>query len=398
MQRLALLLLLALLGVVAGAATASAAEAASNEATTTTKAAVLVEQLGDDSFEIREAAYSQLEKLGKTAQPALEEAVKSKDLEVSSRAKRLLALVTRTDVEIALDSYLADKDSKLILKLPSWERFKKIIGEDQTARTMFVEMYTTEGNLLAALDHDPKAFETAFSTRLQQIQQNLYTPWGQVNPVPMSQVVALLFAATDTRASLNINSFYMVTNLFYQQNIQQGFKANAGARKLLAQFFEQRSDQNTMAQAIQIAMQLDMKEMAPTALKMATNKKTQAWTRATALIALGKLGTKDNIKDIEDLLKDTTSLGQMQFNQVRVQTEMRDVALAAMIMLSGQDVTTYDFPYLKAFPINKNYLAYNYFGFSDNTQREAAFKKFKESQAKKDEKKDDKKDAPKEKK
>jgi hypothetical protein len=395
MQRLALLLLLPLLGVVAGAATASAAEASSKEATTaTTKAAGLVEQLGDDSFEVREAAYGQLEKLGKTAQPALEEAVKSKDLEVSSRAKRLLALVNRTEVEIALDSYLADKDSKLILKLPSWERFKKIIGEDQNARTMFVEMYTTEGNLLAALDHDPKAFETTFSTRLQQIQQNLYTPWGQVNPVPMSQVVALLFAATDTRASLNINSFYMVTNLFYQQNIQQGFKANAGARKLLVQFFEQRSDQNTMAQAIQIAMQLDMKEMAPTALKMATNKKTQAWTRATALIALGKLGTKDNIKDIEDLLKDTTNLGQMQFNQVRVQTEMRDVALAAMIMLSGQDVTTYDFPYLKAFPINKNYLAYNYFGFSDNTQRDAALKKFKESQ----EKKDDKKDAPKEKK
>ena len=87
---------------------------------------------------------------------------------------------------------------------------------------------------------------------------------------------------------------------------------------------------------------------------------------------MGKLGTKDNIKDIERLLKDNTNLGQMQFNQVRVQTEMRDVALAAMIMLSGQDVTAYDFPYLKAFPVNKNYLAYNYFGFSDNTRRDAA--------------------------
>ena len=165
---------------------------------------------------------------------------------MSSRAKRLLARVNRTDVEIALDSYLADKDSKLILKLPSWEHFKKIIGKDQNARTMFVEMYTAEGNLLAALDHDPKGFETALQHALQQIQQNLYTPWGQVNQMPMCQVVALLFAATDTRATTNINSFYMVTNLFYQQNIQQGFKANAGARKLLVQFFEQRTDQNTM--------------------------------------------------------------------------------------------------------------------------------------------------------
>ena len=66
------------------------------------------------------------------------------------------------------------------------------------------------------------------------------------------------------------------------------------------------------------------------------------------------------------MLTDTTSLGQMQFNQVRINTEMRDVALAAMILLSGQNVQEYEFPYIKAVRINQQYLAYNYFGFSDN--------------------------------
>src|SRR5205823_2807555 len=106
-----------------------------------------------------------------------------------------------------------------------------------------------------SLEREPKNFDTIFTTRCQQIQQNLYTPFGQVNHVPMGQVVALLFAATDQRATTNINSFYMMTNLLYQQNIQQGFKSNAGARQLLVQFFEQRSDQNTLPQAIQLAMQ-----------------------------------------------------------------------------------------------------------------------------------------------
>jgi hypothetical protein len=398
MRCLALTLVLALLGFPMSAVTA--ADAKSDPAVEVSgKTAALVRQLGADAYEVREAATKELEKLGKTALKALEEGVKDEDMEISSRSKRLLALATRSDIEVALDSFLADKDTKLILKLPAWERFKKVLGDDQSARTLFVEMYTTEGCLLASLEREPKNFDQTFTTRCQQIQQNLYTPFGQVNQIPMGQMVALLFAATDPRTTTNINSFYLLTNLLYQQNIQQGFKSNAGARKLLAEYFEQRADQNTMPQAIQLAMQMEIKEMAPTALKAATNKNSQQWTRATALLALGKLGTKDNLKDIEPLLKDETALGTMRFIQrdqqqqvtKQVTTQMRDVALASMIMLSGQNVQNYDFPYLKMNNLPQNqYLSYNCFGFSDNGQREAALKKFQESRVK-HEKKEEKK-------
>ena len=390
---------LLLVGFLLVAGRAAAEEAKKETTADPAKTAALVQKLGDNSFEVREDAHKQLEQMGKDAIKALEQGAESEDLEISSRSKRLLALATRTEIEVALDAFLADKETKLILKLPSYERFKKTLGDDASARALFVEMYTTEGDLLAGLERDPKKFEAAFNNRCQQIQQNLYTPWGHVNPVPMGQIVALLFAATDSRVTTNINSFYMVTNLLYQQNIQQGFKSNAGARKLLAQFFEQRSDQNTMPQAIQLAMQLDMKEMAPVALKAATAKDSQPWVRGTAVLAVGKLGTKDNIKDIEPLLNDTTNLGTMQFNQgnvqTRVTTEVRDVTLAAMIMLSGQDYMSYNFPYLKQFPqINRQFLGYNYFGFSDNDQRAAALKQYKEEVAKQ-EKKDDKKEGKK---
>jgi hypothetical protein len=391
---------LLLFGLLLLAGRAAAEEAKKEEATADpAKIAALVRQLGADSFQTREEANAQLEKLGKSAIKALEDGAKDGDAEISMRSRRLLALATRSEVEIALDAFLADKDTKLILKLPSYDRYKKIVGDDQASRVMFVEMYSLEGHLLALADNDPKGFETAFQARCQQIQQTLYTPQGQLNPVPLSQVVALLFAATENKAQVNINSFYMVSNLLYQQNVQQGFKNHTGARKLLAQFFEQRTDENTMPQAINLAMQLEIKEMAPVALKAATNKNTQQWTRATALLAVGKLGTKDNIKDIEPMLTDTTNLGTMQFNQTRVTTEMRDVALASMIMLSGQDVLNYNFPYLKAYPqvAKQAYLGYNYFGFTDNDQRDAAVKQFKASQGKddKDKKDEPKKDEPK---
>jgi hypothetical protein len=336
MRRLALMAVLPLLGLLTEAATALAADAKSEpSADVSAKAAALIRQLGADAYEDREAAYLELEKLGKTALKALEEGVKNEDMEISSRSKRLLALATRSETEVALDAFLADKDTKLILKLPTWERFKKVVGDDQNARTLFVEMHTTEGSLLAGLDRDPKTFEQTFNARCQQIQQNLYTPLGQINQIPMGQMVALLFAATDSRATTNLQSFYVLTNLLYQQNIQQGFKANSGARKLLAQFLERHMDQNTMPQTIQLAMQMEMKELAPMALKAATDKNSQQWTRATALLAVGRLGTKDDLKDIEPLLKDETNLGTMRFMQqngqnqrqtTQVTTQMRDVA------------------------------------------------------------------------
>ncbi len=54
-----------------------------------------ITQLGDDSWAKREAAQQALQKLGKAAQTQLEKASKSTDIEVASRAERLLALITK---------------------------------------------------------------------------------------------------------------------------------------------------------------------------------------------------------------------------------------------------------------------------------------------------------------
>jgi hypothetical protein len=53
-------------------------------------AAALVQKLGDKEYKVRRDAYRQLEKLGASARPALEEAAKSDDAEVRWNASRLL--------------------------------------------------------------------------------------------------------------------------------------------------------------------------------------------------------------------------------------------------------------------------------------------------------------------
>src|SRR5262245_6152675 len=49
-----------------------------------------IKQLGDDSFEVRQAASKLLRTAGKAAEPALEEAAKSTDAEISRRSKEIL--------------------------------------------------------------------------------------------------------------------------------------------------------------------------------------------------------------------------------------------------------------------------------------------------------------------
>jgi hypothetical protein len=390
MRRFTFASVLALLGCLFFAATVCAGEGKPEPANEEAKAAALVRQLGADSFEAREAAYRDLEKLGKSALKALEEGVNSKDPEISGRCKRLLALANRTDIEIALDAFLADnKDTKLFLKLPAWERFKKTFGEDENACALFVQMYTTEGKLLATLEREPKGFDEVLNARCKQIQQTL-PKRSEEDPTTMGQVIALLFTATDSRVATSPRGVepwhYTLTNMLYRPNIQQRFRANVGARKLLAQYFEQRADHpNYMLDAILIAQSLDMKEMAPIVLKGATSKHDQSGVRASAIIALGTLGTKDNIKDIEPFLTDTTRLHYTTSESRGGYTETRDIALAAMIMMSGQDILEYDFPAVKTPGFRKEHLkhlSYISWGFANEEQRQAAVKKFKDSQAK----------------
>jgi HEAT repeat protein len=54
------------------------------------QARALVKQLGDDSFDVREAAHGKLLRLGKTAVPVLKQAARDKDLEIARRAEQCL--------------------------------------------------------------------------------------------------------------------------------------------------------------------------------------------------------------------------------------------------------------------------------------------------------------------
>ncbi len=60
------------------------------------RARTLVQQLGDDSYKVRETAESRLMEMGPAAVPALEDALTQKDVEIVFRAERLLLQLNRS--------------------------------------------------------------------------------------------------------------------------------------------------------------------------------------------------------------------------------------------------------------------------------------------------------------
>jgi hypothetical protein len=133
-------------------------------------------------------------------------------------------------------------------------------------------------------------------------------------------------------------------------------------------------------QDLQLARSLQLKEGVPLALKAAKDAKSNAWSRCNGIVFISEFGGKEHITELDKLLSDTTNVGSMGINFTKINTEIRDVALAAMISLSGDKLEDYGFPYVKMFGAAGPLAAHSAqcYGFSDANGRSDALKKWKE--------------------
>jgi hypothetical protein len=139
---------------------------------------------------------------------------------------------------------------------------------------------------------------------------------------------------------------------------------------------------------LQIGAEANMKEILPLILKFMKDKDAAVYTRAQAALVLIKMGNKEHIKDVAPLLEDKTVIGAIGINNVQGQVQMRDVALAVSIKLSGQKIADYDFDVMKGGD-DFIYQSYIYCAFSSDAKRDAAHKKYRESLQKKNAEKKD---------
>lgn len=345
------------------------------------KAAELVHQLGSLSFETREHANAALVKLGVAAKPALLDGQKSTDPEVRVRCEKLLVVVLALDFKGRLEAFIADKDGKQKHELAGWQRFRKVVGEDAPARELFVEMLKTNGELLEDAEARPKEAGNRAAFRCQNLMQTLYSGRGGQTQLTLGDVATLLFVGADPDVTLPVQTRQMTCNFLYQQVFRQALANNARGphvRKLLGAWMTQSTGTQLTQQVLSLSMQLDVKEGMDLALKLIKDKD---YAGGMAITAIGKWGTKDHLATLEPLLDDKTALGNFQINNVAGTTEIRDVALAMMVRLSGQAPKDYGFPFVQWHNEQQLFYIPMWMGFADQAKRDAALKKYKDWQA-----------------
>ncbi|HEY2881648.1 MAG TPA: hypothetical protein VGJ15_04430 [Pirellulales bacterium] len=382
----------------------------------------LVRQLGDDLFAVRENATAQLIQTGIKAKPQLVAVLDSSDAEVRRRAKQILAAVVDEDFQRRLNAFRADVDGSKQTSLPCWNLFKQTIGSDAQARQLFSEMQTTESALLEAYEQGPKQASKLIESRAQAAAEGIGSSArrGQrPQAATLGTALAILFVAGDPKVELNdptAANIVQLPSILQSSNVpivvQQSLTAKpprteANARtemclKVLGRWVARDISLALVQKNLECADAYRLKEGLQPAIKVIQARATlppgtvrgplvpapagvqfravQQMIPAPpevlcrAVWVVGKLGNKEQLPLIEPLLSDAQVCFSTPSGAQPLEAQMRDVALAATIQISGKDPKEFGFEFLSQ-AANVQYNG-NRFAFRSEEARNAAFKKW----------------------
>lgn len=329
----------------------------------TLKAQELVRQLGSDDFVDREAAHERLSKMGRLAKPTLSNAVATNpDPEVRSRCRELLPKAAAEDMKARLDTFLADADGKFEHDLPGWNEFRAVAGSTVGSRALFTEIMTDPTNraLLMGFAGSGADLGVLIAGRKAELYNWRFPravivngivsqPSARREPSP-ADIAALLFAEAHVE-SAKVPRTIAVSSLFltpgFTQTVKDGSERGNAMKAVVVKWMDTRDDPAQLSQAMSIASSLDIKEVAGVAAKVLAGGGT-ALTRANAAYLIARHDGKPHAAALEKALDDTAAqtIGTViAANGVRTARtiQVRDAALAALLLLSGQDTEEYGF-------------------------------------------------------
>jgi hypothetical protein len=296
----------------------------------------LIAQLGDASFAVREAATTRLAEMDVSVRPALQEATKSRDAEVRSRARRILTTVNERYFQQRLAAFAADVENQQGLDLPGWSRYQTIVGKERPARELFVEMHRAEPRILGATESKLESINELLADRLDEMFQ--VTQFGGSPNISGSSAAALMFVASDEQLKLSADVANLISMLAYQPAFHSALNGVRGEelKKLLeAWVLRETDDPALLAQNVSLALNQNLaagRGLAKSVLKK-DDLPPPALQQAMSLLA--RSGQKEDAALLERFLKDETVLAHFNPNEAKRDVlKVSDYAMAMMIHMT----------------------------------------------------------------
>jgi hypothetical protein len=313
-------------------------------------------ELNHDAFAVRQAAAASLLSAGMAAREQLIAIANGPDPETRATARRLVALIDRSEFHRRLAAFAADSDGRQGLVLPGWEKFRAIVGGDPASRALFVEMQRREGALFAAAfgasDQSPEELLEARATRLLQWPATV----GARNSTPsLGSCATLVFLATVPRNTISENGAMFVSRLIESPPIRVSLQPapNEDAlRRLVVYWILNCTNRSELILSRRLALISNLKIEEGLELSLAVAAKSSqfpnisAITRANAVLIAGQLGRPETVDRLESLLDDSSvciTAAIQPGGQPVGAVQMRDVALVVMLQLTNQQPADYGY-------------------------------------------------------
>lgn len=340
-------------------------------------AEALVRQLGHDQFSVREKAAEALIARGPSALAAVEAGTRHVDREIRYRCERILAIIRKTDFQRRLAAFASDPSGENDYGLPGWQLFRSEFGQSATARQFFVEMLRAEPTLFQTLPVGAKAVAEAIEVRVWELQQQPVQLAGE--PPPLESLTALLFLMSLPEVQLSDGAATFILNQCFQGHFDKALHEGASrnlVRQLLAKVIAQSQDWPAYT-AIRLALRYDMAEGLRPAERLLRGgpNASLVYIRQFALLAIGRFGDRSATDLLEPLLEDPTPCVPGQVGaQTAQETQLRDVALAVLWKLHGEDPRRHGFTRLQDDPQLGFHPAT--LGFTSDRERQAALQEW----------------------
>jgi hypothetical protein len=318
----------------------------------------LVADLGSDDYSTREAATEELVRRGSIVAPYVRKAAESPNLEVNTRAQRILAIVSRQSFEETIEAFLADNSGQRGATLPGWERARDRLGDSPESRRLFADVYRAEPALMEAYGGDSTAVVSSFSMRVDELadrntnrNQISYQAQSQAQYAIASNVMALLFVGADRRLDLPPVSIAKFKMLFMQSWPPQRVAAapeRDRLREWLGDLIVHRfNEPQHEGEGITLGMTYDVPRTIELAQRVMQSRNSQPYVFTYAVLCVGKYGQDWQLPLVERFLDDEAVVAQRQRSvnnqMVMYQTQLRDVALLVLVHRTDQAPSDYSF-------------------------------------------------------
>jgi hypothetical protein len=369
------------------------------------KAHELVRKLGSEGYAEREEAERALAEMGRLARPALLDAAGGDpDPEVRARCSTLLPKATAAEMKARLASFMADAEGKYEHDLPGWHKLRATVrgewqmfgwtytarpGADKAARELFIEFMQARGGrkLLAALDGPPDELGRAVAAAKQDHYSGRFPRRpGVAARTPSPSEVAVTMLAESQVPSRFVPRSSLLTAVISTSGLASAVRGtddrSQALQAVVNAWFDSRSEPAELYSALSLANNTlrDANAACRLAGRLMGAAGAPGFYKGQALTTLVRHKAADQLPALEKAFDDkavlTTTVKVVNGMQVRQTIEVRDAALAAALMLTGQDPVAYGFD---AFPKNVANGTFSYMWAKIPAEkRDAAFARWKE--------------------